>query len=144
MTRSTDTARFLLVDDDAVGILSMQRAMKRLGLENPTRIAGDGLEALQILEDMQACSFPSMQPVIVALDINMPRMGGLEFLAELEGRRALPPVSVLLYTPHGEPLSGSVPGIGRIAGYLDKDAVSASLQSALASIDDSDACGSQP
>ncbi|MEL7296280.1 MAG: response regulator [Pseudomonadota bacterium] len=68
----------LLVEDDAVDREAVQRALVKLKIANSLHIAHDGIEALEKLR-----SGTVKTPVIILLDINMPRMNGLEFLREL-------------------------------------------------------------
>lgn len=63
----------LLVKDDSVDMMMVKRALKEVGLNNRLRIAGDGEEALSYLRE-------SERPCMILLDLNMPRMNGLDFL----------------------------------------------------------------
>ncbi len=70
--------RILLVDDDAVTNMMHSRVIERSGRARQIEVATDGQEALEILErDLQA---GVALPELIFLDINMPRMGGFEFL----------------------------------------------------------------
>lgn len=82
----------LLVEDDEVDVLTVQRALRDLKVANPLRVAGNGEEALSILRNPE-----EKMPAIVLLDLNMPRMNGLEFLrvARKEGCVRGIPVAVL-------------------------------------------------
>jgi CheY-like chemotaxis protein len=72
----------LLVEDDEVDAKAVKRALGELGLANPIYRATDGVEALELLRGENGR--PGLpRPYIVILDLNMPRMGGLEFLEEL-------------------------------------------------------------
>jgi CheY-like chemotaxis protein len=79
----------LLVEDDEVDVMNVRRAFERNRITNPLFVATDGMEALAMLRDGQV----PPQRRIILLDLNMPRMNGIEFLRQL---RADP---VLQYTP---------------------------------------------
>ena len=65
----------LLVEDDEVDVMTVRRALRDLEVDNTLMVAGDGEDALEILRDPRR-----PQPCIILLDLNMPRMNGLEFL----------------------------------------------------------------
>ena len=71
----------LLVEDDAVDVMTVQRAFKKSKVSNPLHIAGNGLEALEMLRSPDN-PFRDSRCVIL-LDLNMPKMNGIEFLKEL-------------------------------------------------------------
>jgi CheY-like chemotaxis protein len=72
----------LLVEDDEVDIMNVQRAFRKNKISNPLYVVNNGLEALDVLVGKNTGSeIPS--PGIILLDINMPKMGGIEFLEEL-------------------------------------------------------------
>jgi CheY-like chemotaxis protein len=72
----------LLVEDDDVDAELVIRAFRRERIENPFTIVHDGLEALDVLRGTGGCR-RIHQPYIILLDINMPRMNGIEFLQAL-------------------------------------------------------------
>lgn len=74
----TKPAQLLLVEDDAIDRETIQRAFSKLKIANDLHIAHDGIQALEMLRDDKI-----PQPILILLDINMPRMNGLEFLQEL-------------------------------------------------------------
>ena len=65
----------LLVEDDRVDALTVKRALKELKVTNELIIRENGEEALEYLRNPQ-----NQMPAIILLDINMPRMNGIEFL----------------------------------------------------------------
>lgn len=78
----------LLVEDDEVDVLTVRRALRDLRVANELMVAGDGEEALTILRDPER-----PRPALILLDLNMPRMNGLEFLRaarEEEVARGIP------------------------------------------------------
>ena len=83
----------LLVEDDEVDVMNVRRAFDRNRIANPLYVASDGVEALRML---RANEVPRERRIIL-LDLNMPRMSGIEFLRELRGdaQLALTPVIVL-------------------------------------------------
>jgi len=87
----------LLVEDDEVDVLSVQRALARLPARFQVEAARNGEEALAWLRTQG-----NVPPFMILLDINMPRMNGHEFLAELRKDPALKtlPVVVLTTSPH--------------------------------------------
>ncbi len=85
-----ELARVVLVEDDDVDIMAMTRALRASGLLYSLTVVRDGVEALEWLRKEHP------KPHIVFLDLNMPRMGGLEVLEALQRYGpALPNVIVL-------------------------------------------------
>jgi CheY-like chemotaxis protein len=72
----------LVVDDDKVDVMAVKRSLRELKIANPLIEANNGIEALDFLRGTNGCEKIS-RPVLVMLDLNMPRMGGIEFLEEL-------------------------------------------------------------
>ena len=76
------TVHFLVVEDDEVDVKALKRAFKELHLANPVRFARDGIEALEILRGENGQE-KLEKPYLILLDLNMPRMNGIEFLDEV-------------------------------------------------------------
>ena len=105
----------LLVEDDTVDVMTVKRAMRALKIATPLHVSGNGEIALEYLRDSH-----NPQPSMILLDINMPRMNGLELLAELKKDEALRLIPVvILTTSHEEQdrLRGFDLGV---AGYMLK------------------------
>ena len=85
-------AKILLVDDDDVDVMTVRRAFRKVGLTHTIDVASDGLEALEYLRSCERL------PDYVLLDVNMPRMGGLEFLKEVRADPKLHSLSVIMLT----------------------------------------------
>ena len=77
-----NTVNILLVDDDKVDVMAVKRSFRELKIANPVIEARNGIEALDYLRGRNGREKVS-SPCLVLLDLNMPRMGGIEFLAEL-------------------------------------------------------------
>lgn len=89
----------LLVEDDEVDIMNVKRAFKKNNISNPLVIAHNGLEALDIL---RSTAVDAPKPKIVLLDLNMPKMGGIEFLKEIRQDPDLTFLSVFVMTTSNE------------------------------------------
>ena len=111
--------RILLVEDEEVDRLIIKRALGKNAAEIDVTQAADGIEALETLRGNEGCS-PLEPPFLVLLDLNMPRMGGLEFLAELRKDAALKRtvVFVLTTSAHEDDLRACY-DFG-VAGYMYK------------------------
>ena len=132
MTKLGRKVTFLIVDDDEVAIMGMKRAIRKLELSNPVEIARNGEEALALLRDGRTVR----KPFIVTLDLNMPRMGGLEFLEELRGDKALNDSVVFVMTTSDAPADITRAYARNIAGYIVKDNAYETLKSSLALLND--------
>ncbi len=75
----------LLVEDNKDDELLMIRAFKKNGIVNEVIVARDGVEALDYLfgEGTHAGRDLSTQPQVVLLDLNLPRIGGLDVLRRI-------------------------------------------------------------
>lgn len=81
MTSKPSQFPILLVEDDEIDTETIKRILKREQITNPLYCANDGVEALELLTQENSNAIP--QPCVILLDINMPRMNGLEFLERL-------------------------------------------------------------
>lgn len=91
------TKPILLVEDDQVDAMIVTRAMRKIQVTNRLAITGDGEEALAFLRDSK-----NEMPCIILLDLNMPRMNGIEFLRVLKGDKKLKKLPVVVLTSSGE------------------------------------------
>ncbi|HVV52814.1 MAG TPA: response regulator [Polyangia bacterium] len=94
---SAQPAVILLVEDNDDDAELTERAFREAKISNPVLRVGDGAEALDYLfrRGKFAGRDPSEVPAVVLLDLNLPRVGGLEVLAALrtnEQTRHLPVV----------------------------------------------------
>lgn len=86
----------LLVEDNDLDRIQVQRTLQKSGILHKLNIVGNGEEALQFLLDEKASENPL--PDLILLDLNMPRMSGLEFLAELRTTEELRHSKVFILT----------------------------------------------
>jgi len=106
----------LVVEDDEVDVMNIQRAFKKNNITNPVYVARDGLEALQKLRDG---SVPRGRRLVI-LDLNMPRMNGIEFLRELRADAELKGTCVVVLTTSNEDTDKLDAFHLNVAGYLIK------------------------
>ena len=83
----------LLVEDDRIDIMTIERCISDLNISNPLDVAKNGLEALNHLK-----SGENTKPSIILLDINMPKMNGHEFLATIKADPGLKRIPVIIMT----------------------------------------------
>ncbi|MCX5795838.1 MAG: response regulator [Elusimicrobia bacterium] len=103
----------LLVDDDEVDVMAVSRAIKELNVKNPVATCRNGEEALQWLK-----THP--KPGLVLLDLRMPVMDGLEFLAKVKGDLDLRKVPVVALTTSREETDRARAFDLGIAGFMVK------------------------
>lgn len=83
----------LLIEDDEVDVLSIERALSQIRVQFPVENKRNGEEALRWLRSPTAT-----RPFLILLDVNMPRMNGHEFLAELRKDPNLRSIPVIVFT----------------------------------------------
>jgi CheY-like chemotaxis protein len=106
----------LLVDDDDVDVMNVKRAFTKANIANPLFVAGNGIEALEML---RGGAVPEHNRLVL-LDLNMPRMNGIEFLRELRKDPVLAPTSVVVLTTSNEDRDKVDAYKLNVAGYLLK------------------------
>ena len=72
----------LLVEDDEVDVMNVKRAFKKNHINNPLYMASNGLEALVLLRGNGNPPVIPRERRLILLDLNMPKMNGIEFLRE--------------------------------------------------------------
>jgi CheY-like chemotaxis protein len=111
----------VLVEDDEVDVMNVKRAFKKSHITNPLYCAGNGLEALEILrsQDGKPPVVPESRRLIL-LDLNMPKMGGLEFLQILRSDPELKAIPVIVLTTSDEDRDLVEAYNLNVAGYVVK------------------------
>jgi CheY-like chemotaxis protein len=94
---NVDMLTILVVYDDLVDRMAVKRSFKSLKIANPIIEACDGIEALERLRGEHGQEKVE-RPVLVLLDLNMPRMGGLEFLEHVRNDPVLRPTLIFVLT----------------------------------------------
>ncbi|MBW4569479.1 MAG: response regulator [Tolypothrix carrinoi HA7290-LM1] len=111
----------LLVEDDEVDVMNVQRAFKKINITNPVYVATNGIEALSMLRSSNG--EPPQVPAarrLILLDLNMPKMGGIEFLVELRSDPQLKPTPVVVMTTSNQDQDRVEAYNLNVAGYILK------------------------
>ena len=110
----------LLVEDDELDVMNVQRAFKKNNISNPLFIASNGIEALAMPRGENG--YTALPPArrIILLDLNMPRMGGIEFLRELRADPELAATTVIVLTTSDEDRDKVEAYKLNVAGYILK------------------------
>lgn len=84
----------MIVDDDELIVLAVSRVLRDRKLIRNVTIAHDGIEALALLDSGEV----KLERLIVLVDLQMPRMGGIELLEQIRSRPTLKSVPVIILT----------------------------------------------
>ena len=87
----------LLIEDDKVDAMTVERAFKDNEITNKLNVVGNGEEALKTLKDSKI-----EKPCIILLDLNMPKMNGIEFLRRIKNDKYLKSIPVVILTTSSE------------------------------------------
>lgn len=114
----------LLVEDNEVDREAVRRAFERHRIANPIHNAMDGIEALERLRGVNGK--PKLpRPYLILLDINMPRMTGIELLSELRADPELRDSIVFVLTTSKRDEDKMAAYGANVAGYILKSDVGA-------------------
>lgn len=111
----------LLVEDDEVDVMNVKRAFLKHAITNPLYVASNGVEALQMLQEKNGK--PPAVPIgrrLILLDLNMPKMGGIEFLQALRADPKLQLTPVVVLTTSNQDRDRVEAYKLNVAGYLLK------------------------
>ncbi|HSJ23271.1 MAG TPA: response regulator [Longimicrobiales bacterium] len=120
----------LLVEDDEVDVMNVKRAFQKNHITNPLFVAGNGLEALELL---RGGSIPKERRIVL-LDLNMPKMNGIEFLRELRADPALGGTPVVVLTTSNAEQDKVQAYNLNVAGYLLKPVTFANFCDVMAAL----------
>ena len=116
---SAQPVHILLVEDDEIDVEAVRRAFANSRITNPVTVAGNGFEALDAL-----CGENGHErlprPYIILLDINMPKMNGIELLRELRHDPELKSSVVFVLTTSKNEADMLAAYNAQVAGYFLK------------------------
>lgn len=120
---NSKTVNVLLVEDNDVDREGLHRAFRRHRIANPVWDAVDGIEALAILRGDGRDRIP--RPFLILMDINMPRMNGIELLKALRADDELSDSVVFVLTTSKRDEDKVAAYDAHVAGYIVKSDVGA-------------------
>lgn len=120
----------LLVEDDELDVMNIRRAFDRNKIANPLWVAGNGLEALKMLREDEI----PKERRLVLLDLNMPKMNGIEFLRELRNDEELRPTPVVVLTTSDDERDRVEAYNMNVAGYILKPVTFVNFVEAMATL----------
>lgn len=88
----TKSLNLLLIEDDTIEVMKFNRVLKTLGLNHKIIEANNGEEALSILKEKEII------PDVIFLDLNMPKINGIEFLQILKADDYLKYIPAIILT----------------------------------------------
>ena len=112
----------LYVEDDPNDVLLMRHAWTKVSTPNPLQVVSDGEEALRYLsgEGRYANRIEHPIPVLVLLDLKMPKVSGLDVLRWIRSQPRLRVLPVIVFSSSNSPLDINAAHALRIQAYLVK------------------------
>lgn len=118
----------LLVEDDDIDVRAFLRTFERLKIANPVTVAKDGVEGWEKLQTLG-------RPYLIVMDINMPRMNGLELLRKIrEDERFHDSIVFVLTTSTDEQDKFDAYNLN-VAGYMLKSDMGTSFNRAISMVE---------
>ena len=105
-----------MVDDDNLDVIDMQRSLTKMNVLHKTSIARNGEEAIEMLSSME----PENLPDLILLDINMPKMNGIEFLGVVRKNPNWKDLKIFMVTTSDELIDREESRKLGISGYIVK------------------------
>lgn len=130
---SARSPRFLIVEDNDLDVEKITRDFRRLDITNEIIRARDGIEALEILCGSES-EPPLSGPFVVLLDLNMPRMSGLELLEQIRSNKSIAHTPVVVMSTSDRMTDVKAAYRQNVSGYLVKHAEPSKSYEALAAL----------
>jgi CheY-like chemotaxis protein len=108
----------LLIEDDTVDVMDARRTLDKMGVLYKMQVSKNGEEAWEYLENVEQGS--GLPPDIILLDLNMPKMNGLEFLQALRKSSRWGDMKVFVITTSEEKEDRDKTNKLGVSGYIVK------------------------
>jgi len=106
----------LLIEDDELDVISVKRTLSKLALPYELFIAYNGKEGLDFLNSKSESALPD----VILLDLNMPKMNGVEFLQNIRSKAKYKELKVFVMTTSNETSDRSRTEDLGVSGYIIK------------------------
>ncbi len=117
-----ETPHILLVEDDDIDAEAIERLFQKQNAAYPIHRVSDGVEALRCLRGEQGWDrLP--RPYLILLDLNLPKLNGIEFLEEIRKDRELRDAIVFVLTTSDSGRDNAAAYAKNVAGYLVKSRI---------------------
>jgi CheY-like chemotaxis protein len=128
------SVNILLVEDDEIDVKAFKRAFSKLNITNPLHVESDGVHAFEYLE---RCMNEKLDetPNLLILDINMPRMNGLELLKKIRADERMRSLIVFMLTTSNDERDKFEAYDLNVAGYMLKTDMGSGFQRAIELVD---------
>lgn len=104
----------LLIEDDQIDRMTIERSFRNLNIKNLLKTAINGQEGLRILHESKEA------PCLIILDINMPKMNGIEFLQIIKNNEEYKKIPVVVLTTSNDENDKEICYSCGVAGYIIK------------------------
>lgn len=111
-----ETKSILLVEDDELDVISVERVLQKIDHNIVLHKAFNGLEALSLLNGKKKIPVPD----IILLDLNMPKMNGIEFLKALRKEPAFDSIKIFVMTTSNDEADRNITEHLGVSGYIIK------------------------
>lgn len=109
----------LLVEDDNLDVIDLQRSLDKMNILHKTHVAKNGEEAINFLKGEGRETFDS-KPDVILLDLNMPKMNGFEFLNVVRSTDSWKDLKVFIVTTSEERVDKEAAKKLGVSGYIVK------------------------
>lgn len=115
---NVNVIKILLVEDDTLDVMDARRTLDRMGVLYKMQVSKNGEEALAYLKEIEYSGID--RPDIILLDVNMPKLNGIEFLSTIRQTEAWKDVKVFIITTSEEKEDKEVTRKLGVSGYIVK------------------------
>jgi CheY-like chemotaxis protein len=109
----------LLVEDDVLDQIEVKRTLEKKGILHLLKIARNGEDALQMLQDKEGDLYSGV-PDLILVDLNMPKMNGFEFLEKIQEMPELKDTKIFVLTTSDDPEDKNLASKFGISGFITK------------------------